>query len=126
MSLSGSSWIEGTKYPKDEGNVKLLDALGQSDVYCTQLLSNNIGGIEVEAAQEKEAVTIYSEQTVPNKSTSPVNILPVSTDSSSAAGIYYVWIDGDYSPHTLATQEITEDEYLAQGKKEHLLSNALR
>ena len=76
--------------------VRLLDVLGRSDVDWTQLLSNsiNIAEIGVEAAERKEAVTISepvdSQQTVANEATSAVNILPVSTGSSSS-GIYYVW-----------------------------------
>ena len=65
LLLGRTHWIKGTKYPKDEGEMsdilKLLDALGQSDVDWTQLLSNSIASIariEVEAAQGKEAVTI--------------------------------------------------------------------
>ena len=76
--------------------VRLLDALGRSDVDWTQLLSNsiNIAEIGVEAAEGKEAVTLSepvdSQQTVANEVTSAVNILPVSTGSSSS-DIYYVW-----------------------------------
>ena len=67
--------------------VRLLDALGRSDVDWTQLLSNsiNIAEIGVEAAEGKEAVTISepvdSQQTVANEATSAVNILSVSTGS---------------------------------------------
>ena len=56
-------WIKGTKYPKDEGEMsdilKLLDALGQSDIDWNQLLRNSIARIEVEEAQWKEAVTLW-------------------------------------------------------------------
>ena len=39
--------------------LKLLDALGQSDIDWNQLLSNSIARIEVEAAQGKEAVNLW-------------------------------------------------------------------